>query len=40
MQMLPDIDLIFSGYSAVPNYDNMFANSNLDAENFNSYNIL
>lgn len=28
MQMLPGTDFIFSGYSAVPNYDNMFAGSN------------
>ena len=25
MQMLPGTDFIFSGYSATPNYDNMFA---------------
>ena len=30
MQMLPGTDLIFSGYSSVPNYDNMFAGSNFD----------
>ncbi|MBN0336150.1 propanediol dehydratase, partial [Pseudomonas aeruginosa] len=34
MQMLPGTDFIFSGYSAVPNYDNMFAGSNFDAEDF------
>lgn len=33
-------DFIFSGYSAVPNYDNMFAGSNFDAEDFDDYNIL
>ncbi|WP_042273729.1 propanediol/glycerol family dehydratase large subunit [[Clostridium] dakarense] len=40
MQMLPGTDFIFSGYSAVPNYDNMFAGSNFDAEDFDDYNIL
>lgn len=40
MQMLPGTDFIFSGYSAVPNYDNMFAGSNFDAEDFDDYNVL
>ncbi len=40
MQMLPGTDFIFSGYSAVPNCDNMFAGSNFDAEDFDDYNIL
>jgi propanediol dehydratase large subunit/glycerol dehydratase large subunit len=40
MQMLPGTDFIFSGYSAIPNYDNMFAGSNFDAEDFDDYNIL
>ncbi len=40
MQMLPGTDFIFSGYSAVPNYDNMFAGSNFDAEDFDDYNII
>lgn len=40
MQMLPGTDYIFSGYSAVPNYDNMFAGSNFDAEDFDDYNVL
>lgn len=40
MQILPGTDFIFSGYSAVPNYDNMFAGSNFDAEDFDDYNIL
>lgn len=40
MQMLPGTDFIFSGYSAVPNYDNVFAGSNFDAEDFDDYNIL
>ena len=40
MHMLPGTDFIFSGYSAVPNYDNMFAGSNFDAEDFDDYNIL
>lgn len=40
MQFLPGTDFISSGYSAVPNYDNMFAGSNFDAEDFDDYNIL
>lgn len=40
MQFLPGTDFIFSGYSAVPNYDNMFAGSNFDAEDFDDYNVL
>src|SRR5699024_5407467 len=40
MQMLPGTDFIFSGYSAVPNYDNMFAGSNFDAEDFDDYNAI
>jgi len=34
MQFLPGTDLICSGYSAVPNYDNMFAGSNLDCDDY------
>lgn len=37
MQMLPGTDFIFSGYSAVPNYDNMFAGSNFDCEDYDDY---
>lgn len=40
MQMLPGTDFIFSGYSSIPNYDNMFAGANFDAEDFDDYNIL
>lgn len=40
MQMLPGTDFIFSGYSCTPNYDNMFAGSNFDAEDFDDYNVL
>ncbi|WP_232698553.1 propanediol/glycerol family dehydratase large subunit [Brevibacillus daliensis] len=40
MQFLPGTDYISSGYSATPNYDNMFAGSNFDAEDFDDYNIL
>lgn len=40
MQMLPGTDFIFSGYSSTPNYDNMFAGANFDAEDFDDYNIL
>ncbi len=37
MQMLPGTDFITSGYSSVPNYDNMFAGSNVDAEDFDDF---
>lgn len=40
MQMLPGTDFIFSGYSGTPNYDNMFAGSNFDAEDFDDYNVI
>lgn len=40
MQFLPGTDFIFSGYSETPNYDNMFAGSNFDAEDFDDYNVL
>lgn len=39
-QMLPGTDFVCSGYSAVPNYDNMFAGSNLDAEDFDDFNTI
>lgn len=38
--MLPGTDLIFSGYSGVPNYDNMFAGSNFDIEDVDDYLVL
>ncbi|WNC13951.1 propanediol/glycerol family dehydratase large subunit [Brevibacillus brevis] len=40
LQMLPGTDFIFSGYSAVPNSDNMFAGSNMDAGDLDDYLIL
>ncbi|GLW10736.1 glycerol dehydratase large subunit [Microtetraspora sp. NBRC 13810] len=39
-QLLPGTDFICSGYSAVPNYDNMFAGSNLDPEDFDDWNAI
>jgi propanediol dehydratase large subunit len=39
-QFLSGTDLICSGYSATPNYDDMFAGSNLDAEDFDDWNVL
>ncbi|SDY00827.1 propanediol dehydratase large subunit [Acetomicrobium thermoterrenum DSM 13490] len=36
-QLFSGTDLIFSGYSAVPNYDNMFAGSNWDIEDMDDY---
>ena len=40
MQFLPGTDFIFSGYSGVPNYDNMFAGSNFDVDDYDDYLIL
>ena len=40
MQFLPGTDFVSSGYSATPNYDNMFAGSNTDAEDYDDYNII
>jgi len=40
MQFLPGTDYISSGFSATPNYDNMFAGSNTDAEDFDDYNVI
>ncbi|MEW6651784.1 MAG: propanediol/glycerol family dehydratase large subunit, partial [Chloroflexota bacterium] len=39
-QFLPGTDYIFSGYSTVPNYDNMFAGANFDADDYDDYLIL
>jgi propanediol dehydratase large subunit len=40
MQALPGTDLIFSGYSSVPNYDNMFAGSNFDCDDYDDFLVL
>lgn len=40
MQMLPGTDLICSGYSATPNYDNMFAGSNVDSDDYDDFLII
>jgi len=40
LQFLPGTDFIFSGYAGEPNYDNLFAGSNFDAEDYDDYNIL
>lgn len=39
-QMMPGTDFVCSGYSAVPNYDNMFAGSNLDTDDFDDFNTI
>jgi propanediol dehydratase large subunit len=36
-QMLPGTDFIFSGFSAVPNSDDMFAGSNMDSSDLDDY---
>lgn len=40
MQFIPGTDFVCSGYSSTPNYDNMFAGSNWDAEDYDDWNIL
>ncbi|MBP2661100.1 MAG: Glycerol dehydratase, partial [Firmicutes bacterium] len=40
MQFLPGTDFICSGYSGTPNYDNMFAGSNWDVDDYDDWNIL
>ncbi|AOT71331.1 propanediol/glycerol family dehydratase large subunit [Geosporobacter ferrireducens] len=40
MQMIPGTDFICSGYSATPNYDNMFAGSNWDADDYDDWNVI
>lgn len=40
MQFLPGTDFICSGYSCTPNYDNMFAGSNWDAEDYDDWLVL
>ena len=40
MQMLPGTDFVCSGYSACPNYDNMFAGSNEDPADFDDWNVI
>lgn len=40
LEFLPGTDFIFSGYAAEPNYDNLFAGSNFDAEDFDDFNVL
>lgn len=39
-QFLPGTDFIFSGYSAVPNSDNVFAGSNFDSDDYDDYLLL
>ncbi len=36
-QMLPGTDFIFSGFSAMPNSDDMFAGSNMDSTDYDDY---
>jgi propanediol dehydratase large subunit len=36
-QFLPGTDFITSGYSAVPNYDNVFAGSNFDSDDYDDW---
>ncbi|WP_304984906.1 propanediol/glycerol family dehydratase large subunit [Corallococcus sp. CA047B] len=40
MQLLPGTDFVCSGYSSVPNADNMFAGSNFDAADYDDWNVL
>jgi propanediol dehydratase large subunit len=36
-QFLPGTDFVFSGYSATPNYDNVFAGSNFDSDDYDDF---
>src|SRR5699024_8514162 len=40
MNFLPGTDFVSSGYSGTPNYDNMFAGRNTDADDFDDYLVL
>ena len=40
MQFLPGTDFIFSGYAAEPNYDNMFAGSTHDVDDYDDFLVL
>lgn len=40
MQLLPGTDFISSGYSAMPNYDDMFAGSNTDCDDYDDWYVL
>jgi propanediol dehydratase large subunit len=40
MQFLPGTDFVFSGYAAEPNYDNMFAGSTHDVDDYDDYLVL
>jgi len=40
MQFVPGTDFVCSGYSSVPNYDNMFAGSNWDADDYDDWLII
>jgi len=39
-QMMPGTDFICSGFAATPNYDDMFAGSNMEAEDFDDFNTI
>ncbi|MCW2583143.1 MAG: Glycerol dehydratase [Klenkia sp.] len=39
-QLLPGTDFVCSGYSAVPNQDNMFAGSNFDTDDYDDWNTI
>jgi propanediol dehydratase large subunit len=39
-QMMPGTDFVCSGFSSMPNYDNMFAGSNLDSEDYDDFNTI
>jgi len=40
MQMLPGTDFICSGFGGIPNYDNMFAGSNWDVDDYDDWNVI
>jgi propanediol dehydratase large subunit len=40
MQMLPGTDFITSGYSSTPNFDDMFAGSNMDCDDYEDWYVM
>ncbi len=39
-QLMPGTDFVCSGYSATPNYDNMFAGSNMESDDYDDFNTI
>lgn len=39
-QLMPGTDFVCSGYSSTPNYDNMFAGSNMESDDYDDFNTI